>query len=129
MAGYEKTVVLNGKEYNLIANAVNAIVYETQFGRDLFPDMVDFLDVFDDADNGERVFNVKKVKSAIGQRLFWTMARCYDPKFPPFDKWIKELDAFRIMNVLFDLMDLVKFNIKEDSDIKSKNIEAVENEN
>lgn len=128
MAGYEKTVKLNGVDYELIANAENSIVYETQFGRDIFPDMWDFMDVFDDI-NGKREFNPRKVKSAIGQRLFWTMARCADSKFPSFDKWIKEIEAFRIMDVLFDLMDLVKFNIKQDSDIKSKNAEAVENEN
>lgn len=121
----EKTVVLNGEEITLKANAMNPVIYAGEFGDEFFDVQNNFIQAFDRKGG----YDPKKIKTLEIMRLFWTMAKTANRDFPPFDEWVESLDAFPLIMLMGDIAPLIIHNVTGNSDIMAKKTEAVETEN
>lgn len=121
----EKTVILNGEEITLKANAMNPVIYAGEFGDEFFDVQNNFIQAFDRKGG----YDPKKIKTLEIMRLFWTMAKTANRDFPPFDEWVESLDAFPLIMLMGDIAPLIIHNVTGNSDIMAKKTEAVENEN
>lgn len=118
----EKTIILNGEELKLKANAMNPIIYADAFTDEFFEAQTNIIQAFDKRGG----YDPKKIKTVEVMRLVWTMAKTADRSFPNFDEWVESLDAFPLVMLMGDIAPLIIHNITGNTDIKAKNTEAVE---
>ena len=110
----EKIIKLGEKEIPLKATAMNMVIYRSPFGKD-------FMEVAGSIVKAGASEDYDKIDGLGVARLIWTMAKTYDKDFLPFEKWFEELEAFPIMDVLADTMELIMVNLTSTTTIRSKN--------
>lgn len=110
----EKIVKLGGKEILLKATAMNLLIYQEQFGEDMFHAKGELIDVF-----GQKEIKYKDIPSVTVMKLFWTMAKTGNPDFPPFREWVESLDEFPVVELYNDNIELFLANMMTRSDIKN----------
>lgn len=116
----EKIVNLNGEDILLKSVAMTAVIYRSEFGEDIFKATAPFLEV--STKNG---IDFSKIEQESAMRLFWAYAKTANKDFTPYREWVGALEAFPLMDVLSELIDLVLVNLT--SNIKSpKNAKAAE---
>lgn len=110
----EKTIKIGDKEILLKATAMNLLIYQEEFGEDLFKAKGELLDAF----KGDHI-EYGKIPSLTLLKLMWCMARTGDPKFPPFADWMASLDEVPIIELYNTNIDLFMSNMMTRSDIKN----------
>ncbi len=102
----EKTVNLNGEDVILKSVAMTAIIYRSEFGEDIFKATAPFLEV--STKNG---IDFSKIEQESAMRLFWAYAKTANRDFVPYREWVGGLEAFPLMDVMSELIDLVLVNL------------------
>lgn len=110
----DKVIKLNGEEINLRATAMNMVIYRSQFGKDI-------MEVAGSIVRAGAKEEYEKIDGLGVARLIWTMAKTADKDFMPFDEWFESLEAFPVLDVLGDTMELVMANLTSTTGIKPKN--------
>lgn len=110
----EKTIKLGDKEILLKATAMNLLIYQEEFGEDMFKAKGELLDAF----KGDHI-EYGEIPSLTLLKLMWTMAKTGDPKFLPFADWMASLDEVPIIELYNTNIDLFMSNMMTRSDIKN----------
>lgn len=122
----EKTINIGGKEVKLKANAMQAIIFRSNFGRDILEVQASLMKLID-LNNDKTPFNLDGLKylDSVGiVQIIWTMAKAADNTIPPLEQWLEEFETFPIMDVFLDAYDLILANFT--SITKIKNAKAAE---
>lgn len=110
----EKVIKIGDQEITLKANALNLLIYQEEFGEDMFKAKGELLKTF-----GSDGIRYDEISSVTLLRLIWTMARTYDEKFPPFREWVGSLDEIPVVALYNDNVNLFLTNMLPKSDIKN----------
>lgn len=110
----EKIIDINGKKIKLKECARNVLVYQAQFGEDIFRSVEMILKTF--TTDGTVLENLDTLKL---YRLIWTMAKCADDSVKPFDAWIDEVEEIPVIDMGIEIQDLLLGFITSKSKIKS----------
>ena len=110
----EKIIKIGDNEIKLKATAMNLLIYQEEFGEDMFNAKGLILDAFT---NNEITF--KDIPSLLMLKILWTMARTADPKFPSFKVWMESLDEVPMIDIYRENIDMFMSNMMTRSDIKN----------
>lgn len=110
----EKTIKLGDKEILLKATAMNLLIYEEQFGEDMFKAKAELLGAV-----GKEGIMLDRIPSVTILKMIWTMARTGDPEIPSFREWIASLDELPMVELYNDCLSLFLANMTTKSDIKN----------
>lgn len=117
----EKTITVDGKELKLKANAMNALIFRSAFGEDIFKVQGTFSKTIND-DGTPALENI----DCLGvMKLVWTMAKAADKTTPAFESWLDTFEEFPIMDVFVEIHDMLMINMT--STTKIKNAKAAAN--
>jgi hypothetical protein len=94
----EKTLTIEGREVRFKSTAALPLIYNEQFGRDLFNDI--------------NSLSGKKVDTQLLYSLVWAMAKCADPSIPPFMDWFGAFEAFPIFPIFTELSGMALSTFK-----------------
>ena len=108
----EKIIKIGEKEVLLKANAMNALIYRSNFGNDIFTDEAKIVSVAKDENYGE----IEIVKL---MQIVWTMAKAADSKTEPFNEWVSNFEEFPVFDVLTDIIELILMNFSSKTNIKN----------
>lgn len=96
-----EAIIIDGRSVMFKANALTAVKYQDNCGRDLFEDIAKWQKA---AQNGE-VFSTKILQSFL--RFAHTLAKQADKSVPENeDDWLDQFDAFPIDEIMPKLIDL-----------------------
>ena len=118
----EKTITIDGKEVRLKANAMQAIIYRANFGRDILEVQGSLMGMVEFDREGNTHINLSGVKNidSVGiVEIIWCMAKAADDTIPPMEQWLNQFDTFPIMDVFADAYELVLANFISTSRIKN----------
>ena len=118
----EKIINIGGKEVKLKSNAMQAIIYRREFGRDIIEAQSSVLKMLNFEKNGKATFNLDGLKNldCVGiVEIIWTMAKAADSSIPPLEQWLEQFDSFPIMDVFAEAYELILANFVSISKIKN----------
>lgn len=111
-----KTIEVNGKKLELSFSPYSLLVYKQQFGVEPLDVVVTPLynlcsiidDVLDTGNiNGETLIQISNKISEAGHinlyGIIWAFAKTADDSIPNFGEWMKCIDEFPILDVLFEI--------------------------
>ena len=110
----EKTIKLGDKEILLKATAMNLLIYQEEFGEDIFKAKGELLDAM-----GKDGIEFNKIPSLTLLKMLWTMARTGDKSFPPFNEWVDSLEELPMVELYTENINLFLANMVTKSDIKN----------
>lgn len=110
----EKKITLGGKEILLKATAMNLLIYQAEFGEDMFKAKGELLKAF-----SSEGIDYSSINSLQLLRMIWTFAKTGDKNFPPFREWMESLDEVPVVDLYNDNIDLFLSNMITKSDIKN----------
>ena len=118
----EKIIKIGDKDVKLKANAMQAIIYRREFGRDIMEVQGSIMKMmkFDNAGNATFNFDGIGNLDSVGiVQIIWTMAKAADASIPPLEQWLDQFDAFPIMDVFAESYELILSNFISISRIKN----------
>lgn len=110
----EKTIKIGDKEILLKATAMNLLIYQEEFGEDIFRAKGSLLDAM-----GKDGIEFDKIPSLTLLKMLWTMARTGDKSFPPFSDWVDSLEELPMVELYTENINLFLANMVTKSDIKN----------
>lgn len=126
----EKTIKISGKDVLLRANARNILIYRDAFLEDYFvaAGMIQgaYFQVTDK--DGKPVLrkgkptydvDITKLDSLRLAKVIWTLAKTADKELPNFDDWLDSLDELPLLNLFFEVGDLIMANAFTTTQIKN----------
>lgn len=110
-----KDIMIDGKTVHFRASAAVPRMYRLKFGRDMFQDMGNLSDEFQQDDIGVASLE-------IFENVAYIFAKHADPEGVPEtpDEWLEDFDMFSIYQVLPELMDLWGTNLRESAEGKKR---------
>lgn len=119
----EKIIKIGEKDVRLKANAMQAIIYRREFGRDIMEVQGSIMKMlkFDKSGNGAFNFDGIGNLDSVGiVQVIWTMAKAADASTPPLEQWLEQFDAFPIMDVFMEAYELILANFISTTKIKNR---------
>lgn len=119
----EKIIKIGEKDVRLKANAMQAIIYRREFGRDIMEVQGSLMSMVDIDSKGKTSVNLAGVKGIDGVgivQIIWTMAKAADDTIPPLEQWLEQFDTFPIMDIFMDSYELILANFISASRIKNR---------
>lgn len=119
----EKIIKIGEKDVRLKANAMQAIIYRREFGRDIMEVQGSLISMVDIDSKGKTSVNLAGVKGIDGVgivQIIWTMAKAADDTIPPLEQWLEQFDTFPIMDIFMDSYELILANFISASRIKNR---------
>lgn len=116
----EKVIKIDGKDIKLKSNAMNALIYRSEFGEDIFKSTGSFLS----CSKEDGTIDINKLDSLAIIKLTWTMAKSADKNILPFETWLDSLNEFPIIDVFNEIYEMIFSNLTATTTIK--NAEAAE---
>ena len=111
----EKVIKIDGKDIKLKSNAMNALIYRSEFGEDIFKSTGSFLQC---SDNNGHV-DINKLDSLAIIKLTWKMAKAADKNVPSFETWLDTFDEFPIIDVFNEIYEMIFSNLTSTTKIKN----------
>ncbi len=102
----EKIIEIDSKKITLKACAKNLLVYNAQFGEDFFSAAGGLVNV---GINGNIDF--RKIHSIQLAQLVWSLAKTADDSTPPFPEWFLQFDAFPVLDIYSEIIELLTVNM------------------
>ena len=118
----EKVIKIGEKEVKLKANAMQAIIYRAEFGRDIMEVQGSLMGMVNFDKDGGTSININGMKpiDSVGiVQIIWTMAKAADNNTPPLEQWLDQFDTFPIMDVFADAYELILANFISTTRIKN----------
>lgn len=122
----EKTIVIDGKEIRFKSTGATALRYKSQFGKDLFQDLLRMAGL-------EKVMNkdaseinpedLEKLDFNVFYNIIWILAKTADDTIPEPIAWLDTFDEFPMMEIIPELHELIFASMKS-SKKKSMNKKA-----
>ena len=119
----EKIIKIGEKDVRLKANAMQAIIYRREFGRDIMEVQGSLMSMISFDSKGKASVNLACVKEIDGVgivQIIWTMAKAADDTIPPLEQWLEQIDTFPIMDIFMDSYELILANFISVSRIKNR---------
>lgn len=116
----EKIIQIDGKDLPLKSTAMNLVVYRSQFGKDI-------MEVAGQIVKAGSTQNFSDIDSLGVARVVWTMAKTANKDLPPFEKWFEGIEAFPVLDILGDTMELIMANLTSITTIQPKNAKRAGN--
>ena len=110
----EKIVDIGGKEVRLKASAMTPVIYRNAFGRDIFKAQGSIFTLA-----SKKLKDLANVDSVGVMEIVWAMAKTADRSLPGFEDWLETLEAFPILDVFNETVDLLMQNMTVRSNIKN----------
>ena len=118
----EKIIKIDGKSVKLKSNAMQAIIYRREFGRDIMEVQGSLMKMVNFDKKGGMSFNINGISGidSVGiVEIIWTMAKAADSSVPPLEQWLEQFDSFPIMDVFAECYELILANFVSISKIKN----------
>lgn len=116
-----KTITIDGVDVALRASAVVPRMYRLKFQRDIYRDMVQLQEAFDNSkeDGGVDIGSLE-----IFENVAYIFAKHADPSGVPEspDEWLEQFNMFSIYEVFPELIDLWGLNVEQEVNSKKNNI-------
>ncbi|WP_353423980.1 hypothetical protein [Christensenella massiliensis] len=119
----EKVIKIGDKDVRLKANAMQAIIYRREFGRDIMEVQGSIMKMMNFDKAGNATFNLDGIGNldSVGiVQVIWTMAKAADASVPPLEQWLEQFDAFPIMDVFAETYELILANFISTTRIKNR---------
>ena len=119
----EKVIKIGEKDVRLKANAMQAIIYRREFGRDIMEVQGSIMKMMKLDKSGNATFNLDGIGNldSVGiVQVIWTMAKAADASVPPLEQWLEQFDAFPIMDVFAEAYELILANFISTTKIKNR---------
>lgn len=119
----EKIIKIGEKDVRLKSNAMQAIIYRREFGRDIMEVQGSLMSMISFDSKGKTSVNLAFVKEIDGVgivQIIWTMAKAADDTIPPLEQWLEQFDTFPIMDIFMDSYELILANFISVSRIKNR---------
>ena len=115
--GVRRTIEIDGKEVAFKASAAIPRIYRLKFQRDIYKD-ISLLEK-SLGDNSEEESNLDLFSLEMFENIAFIMAKHADPSIPDeVEDWLDEFNTFSIYQVLPQLIELWRMNIKTDAEAK-----------
>lgn len=118
----EKIIKIDGKSVKLKSNAMQAIIYRREFGRDIMEVQGSLMKMVNFDKKGGMSFNINGISGidSVGiVEMIWTMAKAADSSVPPLEQWLEQFDSFPIMDIFAECYELILANFVSISKIKN----------
>ena len=112
----EKNIIIDGKEIKLKANAMNALIYRSAFGEDIFKAQSMLFTAKDKKGN----IDISKIDSLGMIKIVWTMAKAANDDTAPFEEWLSSFEEFPVLDLLGEIVDLILVNMTSKTKIKNQ---------
>lgn len=111
----EKIIEIGDKKILLKACAKNLLVYNAQFGEDFFSAAGSLVHAGMDG-----TVDFRKISSLDVARLVWCMAKTADDTILPFEDWFASMDAFPVLDIYTELIELITVNMTAKNVVAAK---------
>jgi hypothetical protein len=112
----EKTIVIDDQEVKFKSTGSVPLRYKAQFQRDYFADIAKLQDVLvsntKEKDVKEEDIDFSRLDVDVFYRIVWTLAKNADKEIPDLLNWLDEFNSFPIIEVAFELMDIITASIQ-----------------
>lgn len=111
----EKTLVIDGQEVKFKSTGSVPLRYKAQFQRDYFADISKLQDIVvksNESDAEKESIDLGSLNTDVFYRIVWTLAKNADKEIPDLLNWLDEFDSFPIIEVAFELMDIITASIQ-----------------
>ncbi|MGN8648314.1 hypothetical protein ACTNEO_19920 [Gracilibacillus sp. HCP3S3_G5_1] len=117
----EKTLTIDGRQVTFKSTASTMLRYKSQFGKDLFADLMKMFPAMQMADKlSEDKIDSKDIDYETLQyidfevlyNIIWVLAKTANKEIPEPIEWLDEFDEFPIMKVLPELQDLMMHSLQ-----------------
>lgn len=120
----ERTITIGDKEVKLKANAMLPLIYQVNFGEDIFKVQGKLFSFI--GKDGKVDFKGAQDLDCVGlMKITWCMAKAADGSIPELEKWLDEFDSFPMLEIFAEIHDMYLNNMVTVSRIK--NAKAAEN--
>lgn len=108
----EKTLTIDGKEVRFKSTAATTLRYKTQFGKDLFADLMKMYPLMQLQEKGMDTDNLdyqtlQHIDFEVLYNIIWVLAKTADKTIPEPLEWLDEFSEFPVMDILPELQDLI----------------------
>lgn len=107
----EKTLTIDGRQVTFKSTAATPLRYKSQFGKDLFADLVKFYPLSKvsktDLDNMDYQI-LQQIDFETFYNITWVLAKTADKTIPEPIEWLDSFTEFPIMDILPELMGLIE---------------------
>lgn len=108
----EKTIEIDGKQVKLKSHAAIPLMYQAQFKRDFFADILKM--------NKLSEFNTKKknfevladLDSTVFYNILWIYAKSANPNIEEPIKWFSQFEEFPLQDIILEITDLLQHSFK-----------------
>lgn len=118
----EKTIEIGGRSVPFKTNGIALLIYKSQTGRDLIPDIVKTVDVskIGKIREGELApIDVSRLDMAVLYDICWVFAKIASPGIPPVMEWLEGFEAFPVIDVFKEVLPLLMECITCSAEIKN----------
>lgn len=117
-----KTITIDGVDVALRASAAVPRMYRLKFQRDIYRDMVQLQEAFDNSKDEDGGVDIGSLE--IFENVAYIFAKHADPSGVPEspDEWLEQFNMFSIYEVFPELIDLWGLNVEQEVNSKKNNI-------
>lgn len=118
----EKTIPIGGQDVRFKTNGIALLIYKSQFGRDLIPDILKLVDAskLGDLQNGDATrVDISSFDISTLYDICWVFAKIADASIPPVLEWAGRFDAFPIIDVFKEIIPLLMECISCSAEVKN----------
>lgn len=119
----EKIIKIGDKKVKLKANAMQALIYRSNFGKDIMEVQGSMLGMVNFEEDGSTTLNLNGIKGldSVGiVQIIWCMAKAADDSVPPLENWLEQFDVFPVMDIFAEAYELILANFISTSKIKNR---------
>jgi hypothetical protein len=107
-----KTIEIDGNPVEFKASALTPYQYKEMFGRDFLLDMQKVTQEVEGQDENASMISAEALRVFADAAYVMYMAAHPDEKYASADEWLDQFSMFSIYQILPELTDLWKINIK-----------------
>lgn len=117
-----KNIKIDGTDVALRASAAVPRMYRLKFQRDIYRDMVQLQEAFDNSKDEDGGVDIGSLE--IFENVAYIFAKHADPSGVPEspDEWLEQFNMFSIYEVFPELIDLWGLNVEQEVNSKKNNI-------
>lgn len=108
----EKTIIISGRPVPFKSTGAFLLRYKAQFRKDALVDLVKLANLFNEDGKLKAEENFEQLDFEVFFNMAWTMAKTADPSIQTPMEWLDTFDEFPLMDVLPQLVDLIKASLK-----------------
>ena len=105
----EKIINIGGKDIKMKSTAGTMMRYRNNFNRDFLKDLMKLQTKF--SEKIEKGKEFEQIELEIFEKIAWCMAKTADNSIPDIEHWLDQFEAFDIMQVLPEIMNLIISNL------------------